>query len=152
MLENDNINTNQEEKNDEMNKYLNKILDKYNFINLIFITDEDGSSIAMAYKKKGEESFDENNKIKILFTFKFKSFYEQISKIEKWGVNSIVAYYDNYIVYQEKINKDLFIHFLCMKENYNQEVLKEIKEDIGEKLEKEMKTLENLKKEFHKET
>lgn len=152
MLENDNINNPPEkENNNKIDKYLNNILDKYNFIELIFLTNEEGASIAMANKRKGEESIDEDNKIKILFSYKFKSFYEQISKTEKWGVNCIVSYYDNHIVYQEKINKELFIHFVCVKENYNQELLKDIREDIGEKIEKDIKTLENVKKEVVKE-
>jgi hypothetical protein len=152
MLENDNINNPPEkEKNNKIDKYLNNILDKYNFIELIFLTNEEGASIATANKRKGEESLDEDNKIKILFSYKFKSFYEQISKTEKWGVNCIVSYYDNHIVYQEKINKELFIHFVCVKENYNQELLKDIREDIGEKIEKDINTLENVKKEVVKE-
>ena len=150
MLEKDN-NIPEEEKNNEMDKYLNKILDKYNFIDLIFLTNEEGATLVMTNRRKGEESMDENNKIQILFGYKFKSFYEQFLKTGKWGVNSIVAYYENHIVYQEKINKDYFIHFVCIKENYNQEILKEIKEDIEEKLLKEMKTLENLKKEINKD-
>ena len=86
MLENDNINNPPEkENNNKIDKYLNNILDKYNFIELIFLTNEEGASIATANKRKGEESIDEDNKIKILFSYKFKSFYEQISKTEKWG-------------------------------------------------------------------
>ena len=54
MLEKDNNNP-EEEKNNEMDKYLNKILDKYNFIDLIFLTNEEGATLVMTNRRKGEE-------------------------------------------------------------------------------------------------
>ena len=129
MMENNNDNIiNEEENNKGINKYLKKIIEKFNFIECIFLTNTHGANIAMSYKKENEKS--DYDKLKILLTYKFKSFYEQISKIEKWGVNSIVAYYDNHTIYQGKINDDFFIHFACTNEKYNQEILKEIKDDI----------------------
>ena len=128
MENNNNINNEEDANNKGINKYLKKIIEKFSFIECIFLTNIHGANIAMTYKKENEES--DYDKLKILFTYKFKSFYEQISKIEKWGVNSIVAYYDNHTIYQGKINDDFFIHFACSNEKYNQEILKEIKDDI----------------------
>ncbi len=133
-MENNNINNEEDENNKGINKYLKKIIEKFSFIECIFLTNIHGANIAMTYKKENEES--DYDKLKILFTYKFKSFYEQISKIEKWGVNSIVAYYDNHTIYQGKINDDTFIHFACSNDKYNQEILKEIKDDIEKKLKK----------------
>ncbi len=132
MENNNNINNEEDENNKGINKYLKKIIEKFSFIECIFLTNIHGANIAMTYKKENEES--DYDKLKILFTYKFKSFYEQISKIEKWGVNSIVAYYDNHTIYQGKINDDTFIHFACSNDKYNQEILKEIKDDIEKKL------------------
>jgi hypothetical protein len=134
MENNNNINNEEDENNKGINKYLKKIIEKFSFIECIFLTNIHGANIAMTYKKENEES--DYDKLKILFTYKFKSFYEQISKIEKWGVNSIVAYYDNHTIYQGKINDDTFIHFACSNDKYNQEILKEIKDDIEKKLKK----------------
>ena len=134
MENNNNINNEEDENNKGINKYLKKIIEKFSFIECIFLTNIHGANIAMTYKKENEES--DYDKLKILFTYKFKSFYEQISKIEKWGVNSIVAYYDNHTIYQGKINDDTFIHFACSNDKYNQEILKEIKDDIEKKLTK----------------
>jgi len=48
----------------------------------------------------------------------------------KWIISLFNVFYDNHTIYQGKINDDIFIYFASSNDKYNQEILKEIKDDI----------------------
>ena len=129
-------------------EYLNDLLNKYDFLEYIYISDYDGVKIAKADKKNLKNS-DVVKKFKNLLPNYFTSCLELIGKSGRWPTNNIISFYDNYIIYQVKLSKtSLFVYFICNKNNYNHEIIKEIINEIQEKLETIDKELETAKKEF----
>lgn len=137
--------------------YLSEIIKKYSFIQEIYLTDNDGSGIASAMKEyknnlkeETEESVKNKKKVKIALSYTLNSSLEQITKTEKWNTNFITSTFGNTILFQSRINKMIFGHFVCNNLNYNHEILKEIVIDLGKRLNKVENELENAGKEMDK--
>lgn len=130
-----------------INNYFQELQKKFEFIEEFWVTDYEGALIAGSKKQQNienEEESERNNKIKVSLSFLFNSAMDQISKIEKWKTKNLVTIYDNYTIYQARVNKSVFIHILCLSKNFNYEIMREITSDISEKLTKIEKELENL--------
>jgi hypothetical protein len=136
--------------------YFQEIIKKFSFIEGIWVTDFEGALIASSLgtldetsdiptEEKNEE-IEKNNKIKVSLSYIFNSAIDQTNKIEKWKTKNLVTIYDNYTIFQTKINKSVFIHFICTCKNFNYEIVKEISSEISEKLIKIEKEIENLTK------
>ena len=140
-----------EEDEPEINyEYLDDLINKYDFIEFIYISDYDGVKIAKANKKNLKEEV--LKKCRNLLPNYFTSCLKLIGKSGRWPTKNIISFYDNYILYQVKIsNTSLFAYFICNKINYNHEIIKEIINELKEKLEKIDKELENAKNLLEKE-
>lgn len=121
------------------NNYFNKIINKYEYINSIWITDYEG---ALLYKELNRAKINENDlnpkiieKIKGSFSFLLNSAYDQLYKTEKEKVNCIIAIYDNQTLIQAKVNNNNnLVHILSDTETCNISVIKTIITEIGDNL------------------
>ena len=77
-------------------------------------------------------------------SFIFNSIIEQSSKIEKWKTKNLTSIYDNHIIFQSKINKFIFAHFVCDVKSFNYELCREITNEFYEKLQKIEGELDNM--------
>ena len=131
-------------------EYLDELINKYDFLEFIYISDYDGVKIAIANKNNIKNEI--LKKCRNLLPNYFTSCLKLIGKSGKWPTKNIISFYDNYILYQVKIsNTSLFAYFICNKNNYNHEIIKEIINDLSEKLEKIDKELETAKNILEKE-
>ena len=106
--------------------YLKEILEKYDFINKLFITDCDGNLICPYYQQSSEEEDLDQKKLKnhLFSTYNFAiSQFDSLEKINNKGITSM---YDNMIVYQTKIDNSIFIHIFCDINHYNHSIIKDI--------------------------
>ena len=131
--------------------YFQDLLKKFDFIQGVWITDYEGGLIASSQRSgHSEENIDsaeienKNNKIKVSLSFQFNSVLDQIAKIEKWKTKYFTTVYDTITIFQAKINKNALAHFKCDSKNFNYEIMKEISNEIQEKLQKIEKELDNL--------
>lgn len=127
------------EEND--NVYLNEILKKYNYIQAVWISDNEGGIITSQFRN--EENSD-SSKIKTSFSLLFPSTLEQISRSEKWKTKNLITIYDSLTVFQSKVNKNILVHVLCDSKTFNYELTKEIVNEIQEKLSKVEWDIENI--------
>jgi len=131
-------------------EYLDDLINKYDFLEFIYISDYDGVKIAIANKNNIKSEV--LKKCRNLLPNYFTSCLKLIGKSGKWPTKNIISFYDNYILYQVKIsNTSLFAYFICNKNNYNHEIIKEIINDLSKKLEKIDKELETAKNLLEKE-
>jgi hypothetical protein len=93
--------------------------------------------------RSNEDNIDLNS-VKIPLSFIFNTVIEQSNKIEKWKTKNLISIYDNYTIFQSKINKSIFSHYVCDSKKFNYEIVKEITSEITEKLNKIEGELENL--------
>lgn len=129
------------EQEEVHHEYLKEIINKYDFIEAIYITDFDGAVIAQELQKPIENEDESYKKIHgILLAYNFNLSIDQTTKTEKWIMKNVTTIFDNHTIFQNKINKNSFVHFICENDKYNHEVMKEIAEDIKEK----MKPIEEL--------
>jgi hypothetical protein len=77
-------------------------------------------------------------------SFIFNSIIEQSAKIEKWKTKNLTSIYDNHIIFQSKINKSIFAHFICDMKGFNYEICREITTEFQEKLQKIENELDNM--------
>jgi hypothetical protein len=127
------------EEND--NIYLNEILKKYDYIQAIWISDNEGGMVASQLRN---EENSESSKIKTSFSLLFPSTIEQISRSEKWKTKNLITIYDTLTVFQSKVNKNILVHVLCDSKTFNYELTKEIVNEIQEKLSKVEWDIENI--------
>lgn len=122
--------------------YLREIIKKYDFIQGIWITDNEGALVLSNLMEKineGEsqdnsEENDKNLKLKVSLSFLFNSAIDQITKIEKWKTKNLVTIYDTIAIFQSKLSKSLFAHFLCDAHNFNYGMLNEISHELRDTL------------------
>jgi hypothetical protein len=79
------------------------------------------------------EPVDTNN-FKIPLAYIFNSVVEQAAKIEKIKTQNILSIYDNHTIYQARLNKTCFGHFICDVKTFNYGLVKEIAKELQGKL------------------
>jgi len=123
--------------------YLKELLKKFDFIQGIWITDYEGALVLSDIRdifnqnqnqEKNEDQNDKNSKLKVSLSFLFNSAIDQITKIEKWKTKNLVTIYDTIAIFQSKLSKSLFAHFLCDANNFNYGILNEISQELRETL------------------
>lgn len=130
---------------DSYKTYFRELIHKYNFINAIYITDYEGLVLINAtINEEDEGENDKTNKIKISLSYNFNSALDQITKTERWKTKNLLTVFDNKTIFQSRINKTIFAHFICDNNSFNYEILKEITTEIDEKLQKVEKELVSL--------
>ena len=109
---------------DEMNQnnnsntdYLAKVIEKYSFIEAIYVTDLEGVKISSVCANPDNQS-EEMKKIKNVLAVNYMSSHEQIAKVEKGNIRNVSIMFENYIVFQSRINKVMLVHFICKNEHY----------------------------------
>ena len=127
--------------------YLKEITRKFDFIQGIWITDFEGALLMSEIREnKGqtEDDKERNLKLKVSLSFLFNSAIDQIMKIEKWNFRNLLSIYDNIAIYQFRLSKSLFVHFLCDSNTFNNGILNEISCEFKSKLIQFDKDVENL--------
>lgn len=122
--------------------YLRELLKKFDFIQGIWITDNEGAlvlsdsrdKLSESESQESQEENDKNLKLKVSLSFLFNSAIDQITKIEKWKTKNLVTIYDTIAIFQSKLSKSLFAHFLCDANNFNYGILNEISQELRETL------------------
>ena len=134
--------------NTKDNDYLSKIIEKYDFIESIIITDYDGSLMISAFKKGLEKNDEEKKNLRSVLSYYFSISLDQISKTVKWKTNSVTSFFDNHIIYQRKLNKVALCHMVCSENDYCHIIAQKIGDEISKKLEPIEKKLNDIKKEM----
>ena len=128
--------------------YLKEIIKKFDFIQGIWVTDFEGALIMGEIREQEAEAEVEekerNLKLKISLSFLFNSAIDQIMKIEKWSFKSLLSIYDNIAIYQFRLSKSIFVHFLCDSNTFNNGILNEISSEFKSKLIQFDKEVEQL--------
>ena len=130
------------------NEYLSKIIEKYDFIESIIITDYDGSLMISAFKNGLEKSEEDKKNLRSVLSYYFSISLEQISKTVKWKTNSVTSFFDNHIIYQRKLNKVALCHIVCNESDYCHIIAQKVGDDISKKFEPIEKQLNDIKKEM----
>ena len=133
------------------NDYLLKIIEKYDFIEAIIITDYDGSLMISAFKKGIEKTEDEKKNLRSVLAYYFNISLDQISKTVKWKTNSVTSFFDNHIIYQRALNKVALCHMICVENEYCHIIAQKVAEEISKKFEPIEKQLSEIKKEMEAE-
>ena len=139
------------------NSFLSEVVKKYSFIQSLWLTDSEGALISNIVKGEEErdldpncsgaedkQELDKNNKIKVSLSFQLNSVMDQTTNLEKWRTKYLVTIYDSMTIFQAKISKTIYIHFICDSVNFNYEIMKEITGEIKERLQKYEKDFEQL--------
>ena len=129
------------------NEYLSKLIEKYNFIESIILTDLDGSLIAVGFKDEFEKTEEDEKNIRSLLSYNFSISLDQISKISKWKTNSITSFFDKHVVYQKKLNEVVICHIICNENEYYHEIIKNIADILAKKFEPILNKLIEIKNE-----
>ena len=117
------------------NDYLLNLLEKYEFIESIIITDIDGSLISYTNNKNFNLNEQENKNLRTILSYNFCVSLDQLDKAGKMKGNSITSIYNNHVVYQRKLNDVSYCHIICQEKEYNHEIAKKISDGISKKLE-----------------
>ena len=137
--------------NSKDNDYLSKIIEKYDFIESIIITDYDGSLMISAFKNGLEKSEEDKKNLRSVLSYYFSISLDQISKTVKWKSNSITSLFDNHVIYQRKLNKITLCHIICNEHDYCHVIAQAIGDEISKKFEPLEKQLSEIKKEMETE-
>ena len=129
------------------NEYLSKIIEKYNFIESIIITDYDGSLIALAFKNGLQKSGEDEKNIRSILSYNFSISLEQLSKVNNWKTNSVISFFDKHVIFQKKINEVVLCHIICDENEYYHEIIKNIADKLIKKFEPIKDKLLEIKKE-----
>ena len=140
---------NQDESKD--NEYLSKILEKYDFIDSIIITDFDGSLMISSFRNSKFQNDEDQKSLRSALSYCLNVSLDQISKTVKWKTNSVTSFYDKYIIYQRKLNEVALCHMICKEDEYCHVIAQNIADNIREKFEPIEKKLSKVKKESEKE-
>ena len=133
------------------NEYLSKILEKYDFLESIIITDFDGSLMISSFQNSNSLSEEDKKNLRSILSYCFNVSLDQISKTVKWKTNSVTSFYDKHIIYQRKLNEVALCHMICKEDDYCHILAQNIADDIREKFEPIEKKLSEIKKENEKE-
>ena len=134
--------------NTKNNDYLSKIIEKYDFIESIIITDYDGSLMISAFKSGLEKNEEDKKNLRSVLSYYFSTSLEQISKTVKWKTNSVTSFFDNHIIYQRKLNKVALCHIVCTENDYCHIIAQKIADEISQKFEPIENKLEEIRKEI----
>ena len=129
------------------NEYLSKIIEKYDFIESIIITDYDGSLIALAFKNGLQKSGEDEKNIRSILSYNFSISLEQLSKVNNWKTNSVISFFDKHVIFQKKINEVVLCHIICDENEYYHEIIKNIADKLIKKFEPIKDKLLEIKKE-----
>ena len=132
--------------NSKDNDYLSKIIEKYDFIESIIITDYDGSLMISAFKSGLEKSEEDKKNLRSVLSYYFSISLDQISKTVKWKTNSVTSFFDNHIIYQRKLNSVALCHIVCNESEYCHIIAQKIGDEISKKFEPIEKQLNDIKK------
>ena len=133
------------------NEYLSKILEKYDFLESIIITDFDGSLMISSFQNSNSLSEEDKKNLRSILSYCFNVSLDQISKTVKWKTNSVTSFYDKHVIYQRKLNEVALCHMICKEDDYCHILAQNIADDIREKFEPIEKKLSEIKKENEKE-
>ena len=133
------------------NEYLSKILEKYDFIESIIITDYNGSLMISSFQNNPSLPEEERKNLRSILSYCFNVSLDQISKTVKWKTNSITSFYDKHIIYQRKLNHVALCHMICKEDDYCHIIAQNVADNIREKFEPIEKKLYEIKKESEKE-
>ena len=133
------------------NEYLSKIIEKYDFIESIIITDYNGSLMISSFQNNPSLPEEDRKNLRSILSYCFNVSLDQISKTVKWKTNSITSFYDKHIIYQRKLNDVALCHMICKENDYCHIIAQNIADNIREKFEPIEKKLSEIKKESEKE-
>ena len=133
------------------NEYLSKILEKYDFIESLIITDYNGSLMISSFQNNPSLPEEERKNLRSILSYCFNVSLDQITKTVKWKTNSITSFYDKHIIYQRKLNEVALCHMICKEDDYCHIITQNIADNIREKFEPIEKKLSEIKKESEKE-
>ena len=133
------------------NEYLSKIIEKYDFIESIIITDYNGSLMISSFLNNPSLPEEDRKNLRSVLSYCFNVSLDQISKTVKWKTNSITSFYDKHIIYQRKLNDVALCHMICKEDDYCHIIAQNIADNIREKFEPIEKKLSEIKKESEKE-
>lgn len=133
------------------NEYLSKILEKYDFIESIIITDYNGSLMISSFQNNPSLPEEERKNLRSILSYCFNVSLDQITKTVKWKTNSITSFYDKHIIYQRKLNDVALCHMICKEDDYCHIIAQNVADNIREKFEPIEKKLSEIKKESEKE-
>ena len=119
-------------------QYFKNIIQKYPYINFIWITDCEGVMVKSIKNNSSSNNDSLDSKIlerlKSSLSYVLNSTSDQFLKTEKEKVKCITSIYDNQLLFQTKLNFNFFIHILTDCANTNIEILKIISSDINENI------------------
>ena len=133
------------------NEYLSKILEKYDFIESLIITDYNGSLMISSFQNNPSLPEEERKNLRSILSYCFNVSLDQITKTVKWKTNSITSFYDKHIIYQRKLNEVALCHMICKEDDYCHIIAQNVADNIREKFEPIEKKLSEIKKESEKE-
>ena len=133
------------------NEYLSKIIEKYDFIESIIITDYNGSLMISSFLNNPSLPEEDRKNLRSVLSYCFNVSLDQISKTVKWKTNSITSFFDKHILYQRKLNDVALCHMICKEDDYCHIIAQNIADNIKEKFEPIEKKLSEIKKESEKE-
>ena len=133
------------------NEYLSKIIEKYDFIESIIITDYNGSLMISSFQNNPSLPEEDRKNLRSILSYCFNVSLDQITKTVKWKTNSITSFYDKHIIYQRKLNDVALCHMICKEDDYCHIIAQNIADNIREKFEPIEKKLSEIKKESEKE-
>ena len=133
------------------NEFLSKIIERYDFIESIIITDFDGSLMISSFQNSDATKEEDKKNLRSVLSYYFNISLDQISKTVKWNTNSITSFYDKHIIYQRKLNDVAMCHIICKEDDYCHIIAQNIADNIREKFEPIEKKLSEIKQENDKE-
>ena len=133
------------------NEFLSKIIERYDFIESIIITDFDGSLMISSFQNNDSIKEEVKKNLRSILSYYFNTSLDQISKTVKWNTNSITSFYDKHIIYQRKLNDVAMCHIVCKEDDYCHIIVQNIADNIREKFEPIEKKLSEIRKENDKE-
>ena len=133
------------------NEFLSKIIERYDFIESIIITDFDGSLMISSFQNSDATKEEDKKNLRSVLSYYFNISLDQISKTVKWNTKSITSFYDKHIIYQRKLNDVALCHMICKEDDYCHIIAQNVADNIREKFEPIEKKLSEIKKESEKE-
>ena len=114
--------------------YLSALMEKYEFIESIYITDNNGG-IIISSNNKQENLSEMKLKVKEYLSYNLLVSMDQIKKTQKWNTKNITTFFDNHVLYQRQLCKNVQCHIICNQDNYSHEIVNEISDELVQKFE-----------------
>ena len=113
---------------------LEKLIERYNFIKAIIITDKDGAEVLQvtnhesALQAEGPDPI-RTEAIEMAYSTVFQTAQDQISKLEQCGFENITVVYNDLVVEQRMLGQKILLTMICdAKCNYS--MMSVVAEDI----------------------